>query len=185
MKSAVGYGFAQQQDVMRTLERTHTRSARGDDLLSSESIKHATQSLADKLAPYVAQGTARLRELQERRRPRAARTGARSQSPSSTQSGVHSPSAHGWEEAGGKRGKHGGQGGGGAVGSPGSLPGVHDTFSLSMSASGVGGSQQGWHEAPHKMQHKMSHVNGPRMNYEAMHEQLSQVMMLRMRWHGA
>ena len=60
-----------------------------------------------------------------------------------------------------------------ATGFPDSPPGAKDTFSLSVSTSHVGAPHH------HPSQYTISHVSGPKVNYDALHEQLNMVRQRR------
>ena len=168
MKTAVGYGFANQKDVMRTL--SGTKAPVGGGTLDSGPIMQATKSLADKLAPYVAEGTERVRALQEKRR--AEKAGVRA---------VELPNDSVSQRSLGQVGAHSDAKGDmsarrrsvSATAFPDSPPDAKDTFALSVSTSHV--------SAPHHhpSQYKISHVSGPKVNYDALHEQLNMVRQRR------
>ena len=166
VKSAVGFGFAQQKDMVRKLESVNEHVDE-DEVLDGKSLMGVTQALGEKLAPYVEESTARIAARLEERNafarnaessPQNGKRGdgmpsGKSANRSSTQASVRSQ----------------GRGAAASGQMSGASASAANALSVSMFAS----------HANAQRRNKMSLVGGTDVNYEGMYQQLSLVQEMR------
>lgn len=176
-RSAVGYGFADQEQILHKLSNAQHVDA--DDALDSSALNKVTNALSAKLAPFVEEGKACIAARQDKRRVQLQPPSAVALDPSagksvsmtptqeslhnnSHKSHTHSVMKHEWR---------------GAVGAGSGSSGLREvsaasakTFSLSMSTSQIA--------TPHQLK-RASVLSGADLNYDAMHEQLNLAQQLR------
>lgn len=166
VKTAVGYGFANQKDMLRKLESVKEHMDE-DEILEGKSLMGLTQALGAKLAPYVEESNARialrLEELDARARkapssPQNGKTGAgtpscKSANRSSAQASVRSE-------------------GNGA-------PFFEQMSGVSANAAHAQSVATFQSHANTQRRNKMSLVSGTDLNYEGIYQQLNLVQEIR------
>lgn len=176
-RSAVGYGFADQEQILHKLSNAQHVDA--DDALDSSALNKVTDELSAKLASFVEEGKACIAARQDKRRVQLFPPPAVALDPSAGKSVSMTPTQESLHNNSHKLHTHSGMKHEwrGAVGAGSGSSGLREvsratanTFPLSMSTSQIA--------TPHQLK-RASVLSGADLNYDVMHEQLNLAQQLR------
>ena len=166
VKTAVGYGFANQKDMLRKLECVKEHMDE-DEILEGKSLMGLTQALGAKLAPYVEESNARIALRLEERDTRARNAQS---SPQKGKPGAGTPSGKSANRSSAQASVRG-EGNG--------APAFEQMSGVSASAAHAQSVAMFQSHANTQRRNKMSLVGGTDLNYEGMYQQLNLVQEIR------